>query len=159
MYTLLHTDAIEDTMMDDYYEYCYSEQVLVHGRCVITSVPESIQQLQTGYQFSPLGNFSTKEEAEQARDNYIKYGTLSTTEKAPPIISDPEPVVEVISALPAAPRNKLQKIMQDQNKNSSDMQIPWFGTNLKIVQNKNSSDMQIPWFGTNLKIVQNKKED
>jgi hypothetical protein len=135
MYTLLHTKAVEDTMLSDYFEHCYEERVLVRGRCTITNNPNTISQLKRGYQFEPLAEYQTKEEAETAREHFIKHGVLSLVEEAPPVVE--EPVIEKIADLPKTPRIKIQKIMKDRAEaGGPDMQVPWFGNNLKIVREK-----------------------
>jgi hypothetical protein len=135
MYTLLKTDALFETMESDYYEHCYTEQVLIRGRCAITNSPESVSQLINGYQFDVLSEFNTKEEAERARDTYIIHGKISIAESAPIIVEEVAiPKVEE-PIIPTTPRIKLQRIMTDTK--TDGMNVPWYGSNIKIVREKN----------------------
>lgn len=143
MYTLLHTDAVDDTMLNEYREYCYSEEVLVRGRCTITCVPESVSQLVNGYQFEVLAEYPTKQEAEVAWDCYVKYQSLVPIEPSLPVESVPstELDIPIELALPEKPLIKLQKIMKERLDNEPDNLVPWFGNNLKIVrENKGEND-------------------
>lgn len=147
MYTLLETKAVEDTMLADYTEHCYAEQVLVHGRCAITCNPATVSQLIRGYQFEPVGDFPTQTEAESARERYLATGTIDIfdpsqvkEEEIKVIPDNPIPSVnEPLSALPSKPRFKLQKTMQAESNKDGAMQVPWFGSNLKIVREEKGS--------------------